>query len=217
MATVFGGPDVPVASGITPIADTRVSARASRSDTKNIAAPSERKRTPPHIRRSVLLAAAGATAVALAYALAPSEDDGVVVAAKESTRIPAPSTPQRAAAPAPVLSSAARAEIPLAAKADPFVATSFAPPPPPAPVVVAPPPPPPPKAPPLPFTFVGCSRAARASRPPFSRTERPCWWYRQGETIAGDYRVDSLSPTEVVLTYLPLKERQKLNVAGAKP
>ena len=217
MATVFGGPDVPVASGTTPIADTRVSTRTSRSDTKNIAAPSERKRTPPHIRRSVVLAAAGATAVALTYALAPGDDDGVVVAAKEPTRIPAPATPQRAAAAAPVLSSAARGEIPLAATADPFVATSFAPPPPPAPAVVAPPPPPPPKAPPLPFTFVGLLESGAGKPAAFLAHGEALLVVSAGETIAGDYRVDSLSPTEVVLTYLPLKEQQKLNAAGAKP
>ena len=183
MATVFGGPDVPVAAGVAPTADPRVSARASRSDTKNIAAPSERKPTPPHIRRSVLLAAAGATAVALAYALAPSDDNGVVVAAKESARIPAASTLQRAAAPAPVLSSAARAEIPLAATADPFVATSFAPPPPPAPVWSRHRRRRPRRHRPCRSLSLACSKAARASRPPFSRTERPCWWYRRAKPL----------------------------------
>ena len=215
MATVFGGPDVPVAAGVPPTPDPRVSAKASRSDTKNVA-PTKRGQTPPHIRRSALLAAVGATAVALAYALAPNEDDGVVGAAKESTRIPARSTPQRAAAPTPALSSAARAEIPLAASADPFVATSFAPPPPPAPVVVAPPPPAP-KAPPLPFTFVGLLERGAGKPAAFLAHGEALLVVTEGETVETDYHIDSLSPTEVVITYLPLKERQLLSVNGAKP
>jgi hypothetical protein len=162
----------------------------------------------------ILLAALGATAIALAYAFAPGENDNVIVVANGSARASGPTTPQRAAAPA--LSSAARAEVPVKAAADPFIATSFVPPPPPAPVVIAPPPPAP-KAPPLPFTFVGLLEKGAGKPSAFLARGEALLVVSEGETVETDYRIESLSPTEVVLTYLPLHERQRLNATGAKP
>jgi hypothetical protein len=37
-----------------------------------------------------------------------------------------------------------------------------------------------------------------------------------GDIVDGLYRVDSLSPTQVVVTYLPLNQRQSLNVDGGQ-
>lgn len=165
--------------------------------------------------RVALLAAAGATVFALAYAFAPAEDDAVV-----ATRRPAANAAASVArAPAPAAPLAVRPEIPLAAATDPFMAASFVPPPPPAPVVIAPPPPPPPapKAPPLPFTFVGLLEAGAGKPAAFLARGEALLVVSEGETVESDYRVESLSPTEVVLTYLPLRERQKLIVTGAKP
>jgi hypothetical protein len=103
--------------------------------------------------------------------------------------------------------------------ADAFVGMSWNPPaPPPAPrppaVIVAPPPAP--SAPPLPFRFVGLLE---------QKTDRPTAFLAKGEALlvvrAGDvidntYRVESLSPAQVVVTYLPLAQRQTLGVAGGQ-
>jgi hypothetical protein len=88
------------------------------------------------------------------------------------------------------------------------------PPPPPAPVApVAPPPPPAPVAPPLPFSFVGMVERG---------ADRPQAYLAKGDVLlvvaVGDvidnnnYRVDALSPTGVVLTYLPLRKQQTVNI-----
>ena len=37
----------------------------------------------------------------------------------------------------------------------------------------------------------------------------------QGDTIDGTYRVDSISPAQVTLVYLPLNIKQSLNIGGA--
>jgi len=170
----------------------------------------------------VVLAAAGAAAIALAYALAPGGDD-VVLAKSAPERTPAPAAPVRetpavsvAAAQTPDTPVRTRAEIPLAATTDPFAAASFVPPPPPAPVVI-PPPPPPPKAPPLPFAFVGLLESGAGKPAAFLSHGEALLVVSEGDVIESDYRVESLSPVEVVLTYLPLKERQKLAATGVKP
>lgn len=104
-------------------------------------------------------------------------------------------------------------------KGDPFSVLSWVPPPPPPPPPAPrrpPPPPPAPVAPPLPFAFVGLME---------SGGPRPQAFISRGETLlivgAGDvidnntYRVDSLSPQKIVITYLPLNTAQTLNIQGA--
>jgi hypothetical protein len=98
--------------------------------------------------------------------------------------------------------------------------------PPPPPVAVAPPAPEPviaspvvavPVAPPLPFVFVGMLEKGLG--------QRPQAFIAKGETLlvvgAGDllenktYRIETLNPQEVVMTYMPLDLRQSLYAAGA--
>ena len=197
---------VPVGPGSRPRSTRfpRTTRRPPRPGTKTAQLP-----------RAAVLAAAGATVFALAYAFAPGEDDTVTAAKRPAA--PAATSVPRPPAPAPSL--ATRPEIPPAAATDPFVAVSFVPPPPPAPVVVAPPPPPPPapKAPPLPFTFVGLLERGAGKPAAFLARGEALLVVSEGDTVESDYRVESLSSTEVVLTYLPLRERQKLIVTGAKP
>ncbi len=88
------------------------------------------------------------------------------------------------------------------------------PPPPPAPAAPAPAPAPP-TAPPLPFTFVGMVE---------NGTGKPQAFLARGDTLlvvaAGDaldnntYRVESLSATQIVLTYTPLNMKQTIDVSG---
>lgn len=88
--------------------------------------------------------------------------------------------------------------------------------PPPPPVVEAPPPPPPPPmAPTLPFTVVGGISGQRISdgRPiAFLRANDEVVVVRPGDTIGNAYRVESLTVEKIEFTYLPLMQRQTLNM-----
>jgi hypothetical protein len=84
------------------------------------------------------------------------------------------------------------------------------PPPPPAPPAPAPPPPPP-SAPPLPFTFIGKSVADGAWEVYLSRGDRT-YVVRDKTVIDGTYRVDTIAPPVLTLTYLPLNQVQQLNI-----
>jgi hypothetical protein len=81
------------------------------------------------------------------------------------------------------------------------------PPPPPAPA----PPPPPPSAPPLPFTFIGKSVADGAWEVYLARGDRT-YVVRDKTVIDGTYRVDTIAPPVLTLTYLPLNQVQQLNI-----
>lgn len=84
-------------------------------------------------------------------------------------------------------------------------------PPPPPPSNEPPPEPPPPSAPPLPFTFIGKSLQDGVWEIYLARGERT-YLVRDGETIDGTYRVDAIRPPVLTLTYLPLEQRQQLNI-----
>jgi hypothetical protein len=81
------------------------------------------------------------------------------------------------------------------------------PPPPPTPA----PPPPPPSAPPLPFTFIGKSVADGAWEVYLARGDRT-YVVRDKTVIDGTYRVDTIAPPVLTLTYLPLNRVQQLNI-----
>jgi hypothetical protein len=92
------------------------------------------------------------------------------------------------------------------------------PPPPPPPPPPAPPPPPPvaPTAPPLPFTFIGMVERGADKPQAFLSKGDALLIVAKGDLVDGNtYRVESLSPTQVVLTYLPLDQRQTIEVSGA--
>lgn len=99
-----------------------------------------------------------------------------------------------------------------------------APPPPPPPlqrkpvvkVVVAagpPPPPPAPVAPPLPFTAIGFIQGQRigdGQQQTFIQQGEKLTVIRQGDTINNTYRVDTITAERIVVTYLPLGQKQTL-------
>lgn len=99
-----------------------------------------------------------------------------------------------------------------------------APPPPPPPVqrkpvakvVVAagpPVPPPAPVAPPLPFTAVGFIHGQRigdGQQQTFIQQGEKLTVIRQGDTINNTYRVDTITAERIVVTYLPLGQKQTL-------
>lgn len=100
--------------------------------------------------------------------------------------------------------------------ADPFGPRSFRPAPPkvlaPAPTTVAaapPPPPPPPPAPPLPFLYMG-RLSEGADTTVFLTSGERNFVVKPGEVIDNTYKVEEVNDRAVVLTYLPLSQRQTL-------
>ncbi|KWI57407.1 hypothetical protein [Burkholderia ubonensis] len=128
-------------------------------------------------------------------------------AAASSARVDAP-TP--AATPREKL-AALRAPVSVESANDPFTASSWLPPPP----VEAPLPtarPAPPTAPPVPFTYVG-ELDAKADKPQvFLSNGDQLLIVSPGDVIDGQYRVDAVSASNVVLTYLPLNQTQVVSI-----
>lgn len=127
-----------------------------------------------------------------------------------------PAAPDAVRDPMPVSVDRSRS-IP-ATRGNAFAVLNWQPPPAPVRAVAPPPPPPPPAAPvapPLPFSFVGLLEKGGA---------RPQAFLARGESLlvvgVGDvfdnntYRVDSLAPQQIVLTYLPLNTVQTLQTTG---
>ena len=158
-------------------------------------------------------------------------DDGVVAAAAPRAARAA-STAAPTAAAAASTASAGPADAPASGRTrinskigvvDAFGPVSWLPPARPAPPVVAAPPPPPqpppaPAAPKLPFAFVGMvERGALAPQAYLAKGEA-LLIVSAGEVIDNNtYRVESLQPNAVVMTYLPLGIRQTLNAPGVTP
>jgi hypothetical protein len=95
-----------------------------------------------------------------------------------------------------------------AGESDAFATRNWTPPPPPpAPA----PPPPQPTAPPLPFTYIGKALEAGEWEVYLSQGERT-WIVRNLDVIDGSYRVESIKPPLMTLTYLPLNQVQQLNI-----
>ncbi|KVM59782.1 hypothetical protein WJ58_08580 [Burkholderia ubonensis] len=128
-------------------------------------------------------------------------------AAASSARVDAP-TP--AATPREKL-AALRVPVSVESANDPFTASSWLPPPP----VEAPLPtarPAPPTAPPVPFTYVG-ELDAKADKPQvFLSNGDQLLIVSPGDVIDGQYRVDAVSASNVVLTYLPLNQTQVVSI-----
>lgn len=90
-----------------------------------------------------------------------------------------------------------------------FGSRNWTPPPPPP---AAPPPPPPPVAPPLPYTFIGKALADGAWEVFLARGADRTFIVRNQMVIDGAYRIDSIAPPMMKLTYLPLNQAQQLNI-----
>jgi hypothetical protein len=92
-----------------------------------------------------------------------------------------------------------------------FGTQSWAPPP--APAAPAPAPPPPPSAPPVPFSFVGQKFENNKWEVYLARGENTYLVHEQS-VVEGTYRIDSIKPPVLSLTYLPLKQVQTLTIGG---
>lgn len=97
---------------------------------------------------------------------------------------------------------------------DPFAGKSW---------YVPPPSPPPQKiqepsrpiAPPLPFGYMGRMQEEDGHVVIYLVQGNRAYSVSQGDTIDGTYRLESVSPNQLVLTYLPLDIKQTLNTGGA--
>jgi len=163
-------------------------------------------------------AATAATSSATATATATTTTTAPVAAARAAPS----SAPDSGAPPQPAVSAAwpdRSAMIPRAT-GEPFATLSWLPPPPPAPraAAVAAAPPAPPVAPPLPFVFVGMVEQGTPAPQAFLSKGETLLIVTQGETIDnGAYRVEVLSPGQIVLTHLATHTRQAMDVAGGTP
>jgi len=162
----------------------------------------------PATRRWLLGIALTAT---VAAALWDGGDTPEPVTTAKSERPVPPRGGARAAAPLPEIKlGALDQKMPRDPVADAFVARSWEPPP--VPVKVAPPPPP--RAPALPYTYVGKILEDGASVVFVARQNRN-YAVKKGDTLDATYRVDEITGTEMVLTYLPLDQRQSLRIGAA--
>lgn len=91
-----------------------------------------------------------------------------------------------------------------------FGSQTWTPPPPPP---SKPLPPPPPTAPPLPFTVLGKKIEDGVWEVYLARDEAT-YIVREHTVIEGTYRVDSIKPPTLLLTYLPLNQSQTLTIRG---
>lgn len=170
--------------------------------------------------RRFLLAAALATAAWLALYGDKAPADGIAEpVARAPARAAERSTPASAAAASRepmILALQARDTLIGGASTDRparglFGSQSWTPPPPPPP---KPPPPPPPTAPPLPFVYLGKKMEDGKWEVYLSRGER-VYIVRMQDVIDGFYRVESIQPPTLTLTYLPLSQTQTLAIGEA--
>lgn len=90
-----------------------------------------------------------------------------------------------------------------------FQSQNWTPPPPKMAVTAAPPPPP--MAPPLPFVYLGKAAADGAWEVFLSRADKT-YIVRVNTVIDGAYKVVTIAPPVMTLTYLPLNQVQQLNI-----
>jgi hypothetical protein len=169
---------------------------------------------PRHIL--LVVALAGAAALAAFGDKTPPADVAEPVVRAASLNPPiarTPATPGGGAAPA-ILRLVSRDAL-IGEPADQFGAgdndlfarQDWTPPPPPAPA----PPPPAPSAPPLPFTYLGKSVGDGTWEVYLARGDRT-YLVREQTVIDDVWRVDTIAPPVMTLTYLPLNQVQQLNI-----
>lgn len=71
----------------------------------------------------------------------------------------------------------------------------------------------PPRAPPLPFAFLG-RMVEDGKTVVFLTRQDQVFTVTAGDTVAGNYRIEEVGTETVVITYLPLQERQVLNIGA---
>jgi hypothetical protein len=143
-------------------------------------------------------------------------DDAEIVAASQPGPKPAPAPAAAEPAPGPTPTPGVAATAPerfATAKAgNLFPKQTWVPPPPPPPKPPPPPPPPPPSPPPLPYTYLG-SWAEAGQETLFLAQGDQVIHVRKGDVLAGSWRLDAVTPSQLVFTYLPLDMTRTLRIA----
>lgn len=133
---------------------------------------------------------------------------------------PVPASRVGAASAKPVIAATPRAKLmalraPLSVDSanNPFATSSWLPPPPPVEVAVVPEVrAPAPTAPPVPFTYLGELDAKAAKPQVFLSNGDRLLIVSPGDVVDDQYRVESVSESDVVLTYLPLNQTQAVSI-----
>jgi len=118
---------------------------------------------------------------------------------------------KRTALPALQMNKLSRADI-TEPKHNPFVGKSWFVPPPLSTVVSTPKEVEIPSAPSLPFNYMGRIQEEGGPVVVFLTQDSKAYAVRVGEAVDESYRLESVSPTQLVLVYLPLNTKQTLNV-----
>jgi hypothetical protein len=121
------------------------------------------------------------------------------------------------ASPPAILPLRARSEL-MGGVDDPeqvlFGSHSWTPPPPP-PVEAKVEPPPKPVAPPLPFIYLG-RKLENGKWEAFLARGGDTYVVREKSVIDGTYRAESITPTTLTITYLPLRQIQTMTIGGGE-
>lgn len=173
------------------------------------------------LTRSQILLALALVVVGLLAWFAPREsgDDGSVAEPAARARNPvrsASATPSEGAGSRSALDPEPRQALD-GNTPDLFKTASWVVPPPPPPQlpVIPPPPPPPPQAPPLPFAFMGL----------YDDGVKPVYLLARGDLVVtasvgdkldGSYQVEALQGNSLVINYLPLNQKQTLDVGAPR-
>jgi hypothetical protein len=160
----------------------------------------------PFLQRDISKRAA---AIAVALVAAAGVVAGREKPALSVVEIKAPAL-ERVASASPIGLEQLKRSEPSAPQSDPFAPRSFAPPARPVPAASAAPP----SAPPLPFSYSG-RLIANGKTETFVTRGDELVSIAPGASIDGEYRVESISESSIVFTYLPLKTRQSLELAEA--
>ena len=181
----------------------------------------------PKVRVGLLVGALSLTVGAVRWSDSltdvPEASAGAVVDSTPRTR--STEAPARSAAPATPALDLKKLQRHRAASpdADPFGARSFRPAPPkptaPTPAALAaaaaapPPPPTPPPAPPLPFVYMG-HLSEGADTTVFLISGERNLVVKPGDVIDNTYKLEEVNDRALVLTYLPLSQRQTLPIGA---
>jgi hypothetical protein len=177
-------------------------------------------RLPPKLRGGLLIVALASTLAAVHWADSlPDAGDAKPKARVESHSRVARETPAATSSTALDLQKLQRAPQ-SEPESDPFGTKDFRPPPPQKPkseampgghAALQAPPPPPPQAPPLPFTYMGRLDEDQDTTVFLTAGDRNLV-VKPGDVIDNTYKLEQVTQSTVVLTYLPMNQKQTLAI-----
>ena len=180
-------------------------------------------RVPPKLRVALVIVALGATLAAVRWAdsLPDATDAGAKAMAGNARARPPREQKQSSQSTALDLQRLQRGPQ-MDPSSDPFGTRDFRPlPPKPKGLAAAgttvalppPPPPPPPQAPPLPFMYMGRLAEDQSTTVFLTAGDRNLV-VKPGDVIDNTYKVEQVTDSAVVLTYLPMNQRQTLAIGN---